>query len=287
MNMVRGLTLTVVVENSASMENPSLVAQHGLSLLLKIQLTDSDKVTILMDTGSSPDTALHNIEALGIDLRTVDMIFLSHGHYDHTGGLIRILKRIGKKVPVIAHPSVFDPKLKVEPYLKSISSSLTSSMVEEAGGVMLCAENTINLAKGVMTSGQIERSTTFERAQCFYTIQNGQFIEDYLPDDQALIVHIQGKGLAIISGCAHSGIINTIRHTQKFTGVSDIHAILGGFHLAKADDERMRSTIGELLKLDPRVVAPCHCTGSKAVNGLIEALESRCTPLRTGDTLKF
>lgn len=286
-NMVKGLMLTVVVEDSASMKKTNLLAQHGLSLLLKIDLTDSDRVNVLMDTGPSPDAALHNIDALNIDLRMVNIIFLSHGHYDHTGGLVSILGRIGKKVPLIAHPSVFEPKLKVEPYLKHIGLPFTPSMVELAGGIILCAKNSIDLAKGVMTSGQAERSTTFEKTEGFYTVKEEQFIEDHLPDDQALIIDVEDKGLVIVSGCAHSGIINIIKQAQKMTSIKDIYAIVGGLHLEKADNERIKLTIEEFLKLDPKVVAPCHCTGFKAVNKLTEAFGKRCSILRTGDTLKL
>ena len=285
--MIKGLTLTVVIENTASMEKSSLLAQHGLSLLLEIDFVNSDKVTVLMDTGPSPETTLHNVGAMGVDLSMVDIVFLSHGHYDHTGGLIGVLKRLGKKVPVIAHPSVFEPKLKSEPHLKSIGSPCTLSEVEAAGGIMLCAKNTINLGKGVMTSGQIERSTTFEKTQGFQTIKEGLFIEDYLPDDQALIVHIEGKGLAVISGCAHSGIINTLRHAQKIASVNDIYAVIGGFHLEKANDEQIKSTIDELKRLSPKIIAPCHCTGLKAINHLINSFGNQCKPLRTGDILKL
>ncbi|MGB9659973.1 MAG: MBL fold metallo-hydrolase [Nitrososphaerales archaeon] len=285
--MVKGLMLTVVVENSASIKKPNLLAQHGLSLLLEINLTDSKRVNILMDTGPSPDTVLHNVDALNIDLRIVDIIFLSHGHYDHTSGLIGILGRIGKKVLLMAHPSVFEPKLKIEPYLKYIGSPFTPSTVELAGGIILCAKNSIDLAKRVLTSGQVERSTTFEKTEGFHTIKEEQFIEDHLPDDQALIIDVENKGLVIVSGCAHSGIINIIKQAQKMTSIQDIYAIVGGLHLEKADDERIKSTIEALLKLNPKVVAPCHCTGLKAVNKLTEAFGKRCSPLRTGDTLKL
>lgn len=285
--MAKGLTLTVVVENSASSEKPTLLAQHGLSLLLRVDVTDSEKVTILMDTGPTLNTILHNVDAMNIDLRMVDVIFLSHGHYDHTGGLISVLGRIGKKVPIVAHPSVLEPKLKVDPYLKYIGPPFTLHSVEAAGGVMLCAKNAVGLVKGVVTSGEVERITSFEKTEGFYTIKDGKFVEDRLADDQAVAIHLEGKGLAVISGCAHSGIVNTIRHMQKITGVSDVYAIIGGLHLEKADERRIKSTIEDLHKLNPKVVAPCHCTGQKAVKMLTEAFGSQCTPLRTGDTLRL
>jgi len=242
-------------------------------------------MTILVDTGPSSSTILHNIDAMKIDTRIIDAVFLSHGHYDHTGGLVSILGRIGKKVPVIAHPSVFEPKLKIKPHLKYIGPPFTRSEVEAAAGMMLCAKNPVKLAEGIMTSGEVERVTAFEKTQGFYTIKEGKFVDDNLPDDQALVAHIKGKGLAVISGCAHSGIINTIRHVQKVTGVNDIYAIVGGFHLEKAHDDLISATVEDLRRINPRVIAPCHCTGSKGIKTLTEAFGSRCTPLRTGDNL--
>ncbi|MEM3486006.1 MAG: MBL fold metallo-hydrolase [Nitrososphaerales archaeon] len=184
MGMAKGLTAIVVVENSSSMVKPNLLAQHGLSLLLRIDITDSEKLTILMDTGPSHNTILHNVDALGIDLRGVDIVFLSHRHYDHTGGLVSVVERVGKKVPIIAHPSVFEPKLKVEPYLKYIGPPFTRSSVEAVAGMVLCAKNSVNVAKGVMTSGEVDRTTAFEKTEGFHTIKEGQFVEDYLPDDR-------------------------------------------------------------------------------------------------------
>jgi 7,8-dihydropterin-6-yl-methyl-4-(beta-D-ribofuranosyl)aminobenzene 5'-phosphate synthase len=285
--MVKGLKLSVVVENTASMTNPCVWAQHGLCLLLQIELSGSECVNILMDTGASLDVTLHNIDALNLDLSRVDVIFLSHGHYDHTGGLIGVLRRIGKPVPVVAHPSIFDPKLKGKPYLKFIGPTFTAAQIEAAGAVMIYAKNPVTLAKDVLTSGEVERTTPFEEVDGFQTVEDGRFIEDRLRDDQALIIHIEGKGLAVISGCAHSGIANTVKYAQKVTGIKDVYAVIGGFHLEKASEERIRSTLEELQKLNPRIIGPGHCTGIKAINHFIETFGDRCKPLAAGDTFEL
>ncbi len=108
-----------------------------------------------------------------------------------------------------------------------------------------------------------------------------------MPDDQALTINLERKGLVVVSGCAHSGIINTIRTAQKVTGVSKVCAVLGGFHLVGADEKRLQLTLKELRKINPGLVCPCHCTGSKAVHRLVEAFGDLCKPLRTGDTIEF
>jgi len=284
--LIRKLKLAVLVEDSVGETQRDVIAKHGLSFLIEAE-GDGDKVSMLMDTGPSPDLVLHNADTMGVDLTKIDVVFLSHGHYDHTGGLVGVLKQMGKEVPVVAHPEVFGLKLKLDPNLKYIGSPFKPSEVEASGGVLLLARNPVTMAKGVMTSGEIERSVAYEKVEDFLAIEEETFKEDLMPDDQALTINLGGKGLVIISGCAHSGIINTIRMSQKVTGVSKVYAILGGFHLVGAGGKRIQLTVKELLKINPEVVGPCHCTGSKAIHRLVEAFGDLCKPLRTGDTIEL
>ncbi len=282
--MVQKVELTVLVEDTVSTTKRGLMAEHGLSFLIDGK-TDGDKFSLLMDTGPSSDMVLHNTDAIGIELAKIDAIFLSHGHYDHTGGLIGILKSINKRIPVIAHTQIFDPKLKLKPTIKFIGAPFKPTDVEASGGVLLLARSPVTIAKGVITTGEIERVTTFEKVKDYWTIKEERFVEDSMPDDQALIIEIDRKGLVVVSGCAHSGIINTIRQARKVTGIDKVCAVLGGFHLTKADDKTIKSTVEELIEIDPEIVAPCHCTGHKAVHQLTRAFGDRCRPLRTGDVL--
>ena len=206
--MVKGLKLTVLVEDSVSSSRLNLMAKHGLSILTE---TNGKRFSLLMDTGPPPDVVLHNAEVIGVDLSKIGTVFLSHGHYDHTGGLVGILKQIDKKVPVVAHPKVFDVKLKIEPNLKYIGSPFKPAEAEASGGVILLARNPVAIMKGVTTSGEIERDTPYEKVKGFWTIDRENLKEDTMPDDQALIFTIKEKGLVIVSGCGHAGIINTIR----------------------------------------------------------------------------
>jgi 7,8-dihydropterin-6-yl-methyl-4-(beta-D-ribofuranosyl)aminobenzene 5'-phosphate synthase len=284
--MVVNLKLRVVVENSASLADSEIWAQHGLCLFLAIDL-GSKRMKILVDAGTSPEVTLHNADALKLDLNDIDQIFLSHGHYDHTGGMIGILKRLNRRVPILAHPAIFSPKLKVRPFLRFIGPPFSQAEAEDAGAVMLYSQSPVVLAPGVMTTGEIERREPFETVEGFWTINEGLYSQDLILDDQALIVNIDGKGLAVISGCAHAGIINTIKHAQKVTGVEDLYAVIGGFHLMGANEERIASTVEALLRLDPEMVRPGHCTGAKAVCRLMLALGERCWPLAAGESIEL
>jgi 7,8-dihydropterin-6-yl-methyl-4-(beta-D-ribofuranosyl)aminobenzene 5'-phosphate synthase len=284
--LVKRLKVAVLAEDSVSESQRDVIAKHGLSFLIEAE-GDSDKVSVLMDTGPSPDIVLHNAEMMGVDLTKIDAVFLSHGHYDHTGGLVGILKQMDKEVPVVAHPKVFGLKLKLDPNLKHIGSPFKPSEVEASGGVLLLAHNPVTIAKGVLTSGEIERGVAYEKVEDFWAIEGETFKEDLIPDDQALAINLEGKGLVVVSGCAHSGIINTIRTAQKVADISKVYAVLGGFHLVDANDKRIQLTVKELLKISPEVVCPCHCTGSRAVHRLVEAFGDLCKPLRTGDTIEF
>lgn len=269
------------------MENPNLIAKHGLSFLIEAEMKDAKQFTLLMDTGPSPDIVLHNMRSMTINPQKIDLIVLSHGHYDHTGGLLEVLRRIGRQTLVVAHPKIFDLKLRCRPSLKLIGSPFRSPDVEKAGGVMLYARNPVTLAEGTSTSGEIGREVAFEKVDGFWTVDGDLFVEDVIVDDQALLFNLENKGLAVVTGCAHAGIINTIRHAQKVMGIDKVYAVVGGFHLAQADDDRIAATIRELAGFNPMIVGPCHCTGFKATRQLVEAFGDRCIPLRTGDMLRL
>jgi len=199
MPAVEGLRLTVLVEDSVNTDKPDLVAKHGLSFLVETTMADTNS-KILMDAGPPPDIALRNADIINADMRKVDAIIISHGHNDHTGGLLEILKRIGQPIPVVAHPKVFNPKFVCKPNLKFIGLKFDQSSVRAAGGVLLLARNSIKIVNGVMTSGEVARETTFEKAEEFWTVEDERFIEDQIIDDQALLVNVKDKGLVVITG---------------------------------------------------------------------------------------
>ncbi|MBS7629517.1 MBL fold metallo-hydrolase, partial [Candidatus Bathyarchaeota archaeon] len=155
------------------------------------------------------------------------------------------------------------------------------------GGMPILSRGPVDIMDGVSTSGEIVRETPFEEVSGYWTLDYDKLVEDLMLDDQALYVKVEGKGLVIISGCAHSGIVNTIIQAKKTSGVDHIYAIVGGLHLTTSNDERIRKSVDEIERMDPKIIHPCHCTGLKAISFLLERFENRCKPICTGDIVEL
>ena len=240
-----------------------------------------------MDTGPSAEVLTHNLAVMNVNLQRSDFIMLSHGHYDHTGGLIQALGEMEAPTLVLAHPEAFKPKLVRTPMLKSVGSPYTIATVEAAGGVPLLSRNPLPVAEGVATSGEIDRRTAFEQVTGFWKVEDGRLVEDRMPDDQALYFDVEDRGLAVVTGCAHAGIINTIKQGLRLMRLDEVYAVIGGFHLKDVSNERIFATIEELESFTPEIIAPCHCTGATTVKHLSRVFRRRCHVLRTGDHLEI
>jgi len=262
------LKVYVVAEDCAGYESP-LLAQHGISMLLETYGNDLVKpFRILFDVANNSEALLYNMKLLGIDPKKIDAVVISHCHWDHTGGLMGVLNEIkGKNVPVIAHPSIFRPNFVLEPYLKheGVPYDCTPENIESLGFKLILTRSPMKIVDGIVTSGEIERKVDFEKGGVFtYTIANGEMVPDEMMDDMALIVNVKNKGLLVFTGCGHAGIVNTVLHAMKITGVRKVHAVFGGFHLLNASEERIRKTAEELKKIGVEEVYSGHCTGFRA-----------------------
>lgn len=195
---------------------------------------------------------------------------------------------INKAVPIMAHPSAFEQKFASKRRgLKKVGVPFGPSEIERSNGMLSLSRDPKRLSPGTWVSGEIERVVPFEEVKGFKAGRRGKLVDDQVLDDQALFVDVRGKGLVVITGCAHAGLINTVVQGLRVTGSKDVHAIVGGFHLLDASAARMRATIRELQRIDPRAVMPCHCTGRKAIRKLAEAFGEKCRQLRTGDVVTF
>jgi 7,8-dihydropterin-6-yl-methyl-4-(beta-D-ribofuranosyl)aminobenzene 5'-phosphate synthase len=285
MPRVDRVRLMVLAEDTVSKRRSQLVAKHGLSLLVETSVAGAS-TRILMDVGPPPNVALRNATVMRARVGELDAIVISHGHYDHIGGLLQILKRSSRGIPIVAHPKVFGAKFAFKPNLQFIGPDFDQSSVKAAGGILVLARNPVMIAAGVTTSGEIGRDTNFEKTEGFWTVEDDRFVEDPMNDEQALLINVKDKGLVVITGCAHSGIINTIRQAQKTSGVDDFYAVVGGLHLEKAADARIKETLDEFSRIDPQVIYPCHCAGSKVIDRLRE-LRRDCRRIQAGDTLEL
>ena len=248
----------------------SILAEHGFSALVKTTAAGKTH-TLLFDFGFSENGAAQNTKTLGVDMTAVEAIALSHGHSDHTGGMDQMTALIGRKnIPFIVHPSVFkSPRyLKVNEQFKINFPKLTKERLAQAGlDVVEAKEPYPLLDRTILFLGEIPRSTDFEKGfPIAHFVENNVEKWDAIEDDTSIVMNLKGKGLVILSGCAHAGIINTILYARKVTGIEKVHAVMGGFHLSGAIFEPIIDrTAEELKKLAPRYVIPAHCTGRKAI----------------------
>jgi len=247
------IKVTTLSENTAK---AGFLAEWGISMLVEV-----DGMKVLFDTGESVST-VHNAQLLGVDLLAVDRIVLSHGHYDHTGGLREVLRRAGQK-EVIAHPAVWGKKYgqqKGEPE-RYIGIPFVREGLEALGASFNLSAEPVKLSDRVMTTGEIPMVTDYEEIDTdLYVKEDGGLKPDSLADDLALVIDAE-FGLVVILGCGHRGIVNTLQHAQKLTGKELIYAAIGGTHLLYASEERLEKTAAALKEMGVQYLGVSHCTG--------------------------
>jgi len=261
--------ITIVVDNQAG---TGLTAEHGLSFWIEV-----DGQSILFDTGQGCVFA-DNAQALGIDLRRADAVILSHGHYDHTGGIPWILQAAPRAV-VYAHPSILKERYSVrDGVAKPVSIPAQSrASLDKAGRQVVWVTEPLTLFSQVELSGPIPRDIDFEdTGGPFYLDPQGEQ-PDLLEDDLALWIPT-AKGLVICLGCCHAGLVNTLHYIHRLSGQQPVYAVLGGLHLLQAGRERMERTVTALRGSTPDRLVPCHCTGVNAVEELHQAFPGRVSP---------
>lgn len=275
------LSITVLVENTANRQG--LLAEHGLAFWIE----RGDR-RILFDTGQGMALA-HNADKLGVDLSTVDDVVLSHGHYDHTGGLLAALPKFSRAT-IYAHLTAFRERFVQDPPNGSrpVRSPIESFdwLKDRVGQVISTRTQPIELGAGVWLTGQIPRQNDFEDTGGAFYLDQACTQADAIIDDQALYIRTD-KGLVVLLGCAHAGVVNTLDYVCTLTGESRIHAVLGGMHLLNANEHRVDQTLRRLRELDVQRIGLAHCTGFSAMARLHHELPNRCFHCVTGTRIEF
>jgi len=286
---VNSVKIVTILDDYAGYET-SFLAQHGIAILLEVRRNDVRK-RILMDTGQSALPILHNMKLLDIDPASIDAVVLSHCHYDHSQGLVDILKAIGRNdVPVIAHPGIFRSNYVFKPFIRNIGITRENGReaIEDVGGLLVLVDEPFEIMPGVIVTGEVPRKRDFEKQGIgTWNLDEGKFTPDEIVDDLSLAVKVKGKGLSIISGCSHAGIVNIIDWSKDLAEESRVDLVIGGFHLIEASTERIEKTAQALKNLDVGRVVTGHCTGLAALSEFSRVLGDRFEQLHVGTTVQM
>ncbi len=265
-----------------------LRAEHGFSALVRVRRGET-VTTLLFDTGVSPDGMVSNAERLGVVLDDVQGVVLSHGHFDHVGGLAGLAGRRGVRgLPMAVHPGIWTRRRLAPAGLDPTALPTLSRRALEAEGFEVVERRTPSLLVdgSVLITGEVDRTTDFEHGmppahQAWDT--TGWRHDPLVLDDQALVVQVRGKGLVVLTGCGHSGVVNIARHALRLTGVDRLHALIGGLHLSgPAFEPVIAPTVRALTAMAPDLVASAHCSGWRAQHALATALPDAWVPSSSG-----
>jgi len=270
-----------------------LLAEHGFSALVRVR-RGATTTSLLFDTGISPDAMVINAGRLGADLSGIQAVILSHGHFDHTGGLAGLAaKRGARSLPMVLHPGVWTRRRLAVPGREPMElPTLSKRALEGEGFAVIERREPSLLADGcVLITGEVDRTTEFERGMPpphqEWTGSAWQH-DPLVIDDQALVAHVRGRGLVVLTGCGHAGAINIVRHAQRLTAVPALHALVGGLHLSgRAFEPIIDPTVGALTQMSPGLVVPGHCTGWRAQHALAAAMPGAWTAGSSGSSFRL
>lgn len=271
----------------------SIQAQHGLSFFVET-VVDGKTSACMFDYGLDAGGVLNNIALLGLDIGRAVAFGLSHGHYDHYSSAVAIIKeqqsRIPAGTPFFVGEEAFAHRFSLRPGTAEPADlgRLQRSALEALGLKVVEVKSSTQIIPGAFFTGNIERATDYEKVSPTALIKRGETPE---PDDfrgeQALFFNVKGKGLVVVSGCAHTGIVNTVRQAQKVSGTERVHAIMGGFHLINAKPERIQSTVADIKAMRPDHIVPTHCTGFEAIVAFSKELPEAFTLNTAGTKYTF
>jgi len=285
------VVITIITDNYCETTRPSykianrsgeyFYAEHGLSCHIET-VVDGRSYSLLFDFGPSFPGLVKNIDLLKIDLDKLEALALSHGHKDHFGGLVELLKarkqKILKGIPLYVGEEAFDERGvgKRSDDVRVVHRPPKKEDVKGLGfGKIVEIKDPTPIVPGAYLTGRIEKVTDYEEVEGRWVKRGGSFERENFIGEQSVVLNLKGKGLVVLSGCAHVGIVNTVKHSQKITGIRKVHAIMGGFHLTGAKEERIRRTVADVKEMAPDYVIPMHCTGFETIAALAREMPDR------------
>jgi len=275
--MIRILSL---VENTAGA--PGLLGEHGLAMWIEI-----GGKNVLFDTGQG-GALLPNAQQLGVPLERTNAIVLSHGHYDHTGGLAAALERT-RKPTLYAHPDAFEAKFACDPggARRDIGiAEADRNAARERTSEVIATKGPVEIVPGLFATGPVPRETEYEKTSGPFFLDPECRRPDPMNDDQALFFDTN-EGTVVLLGCAHAGVVNTLVHVQRLAGGKPIREVIGGMHLGNASQERLDRTVEAFREMDIQCLRPAHCTGAHAVARIRDAFPDRCESWPVGTRTNF
>ena len=270
----------------------ALVAEPGFSALVRIE-KDGHERTLLFDAGVSPNGMVDNMRRLGLSPAEIEIIVLSHGHWDHVTGMEGLVRVLGRSnLPVMIHPEFWSRRRVRFPGLEPAELPATSRGALEGMGFEIVEQRrpSFLLDRAALITGEVDRTTDFETGFLGHeALRDGSWAPDPLIlDDQALVLRLRDRGLVVLSGCGHAGIVNTVRYASRLTGIEAVAAIVGGFHLSGPMFESIiEPTVDALAELAPALLVPAHCTGWKAVHRLATRFPAAFVLSTVGTTIEL
>jgi 7,8-dihydropterin-6-yl-methyl-4-(beta-D-ribofuranosyl)aminobenzene 5'-phosphate synthase len=288
------IVITVITDNLADMLRPSykiakrhvgpsvlesaLHAEHGLAYQIET-VVNGEYHSCLFDYGVDPRGVMRNMELLNIDFAKIDALGVSHDHFDHQAALIEILKtkkeKFRKGIPLYVGEQFFTGTYFRVPSGQVISLfALKRENIERLGFVKIVEiKGPTPIIPGAYLPGKVEQVTDYEKIPPVFVAKKGnEYVQETFPGEQAVIMNAKGKGLVVLSSCAHRGIVNTVKHAQKMSGIEKVHLVMGGFHLTGAKPEIIQKTIANINAINPKYIVPTHCTGFEAISAFAKEM---------------
>lgn len=272
----------------------ALIAEHGFSALITVTRGD-DTHRILFDAGISPNGVVENMRRLDMSPKDIEAMVISHGHFDHTVGLDGLSVSLGgsAKMPVMIHPEFWSRRRIAIPGRSpsELPSTSKSALIGAGFEVIEERQPSFLLDSSILVTGEVDRTTEFETGfpvhEAFHD-EGGWQPDPLILDDQALVMNVRDKGLVVLTGCGHAGIVNIVRYAKKLTGVENVYAVLGGYHLnGPIFEPIIQATTQALAAYEPQYIVPAHCTGFRAVHALAAAMPDAFIQNSVGTRFEF